>query len=142
MARPTKLTPDVQERICQAIQLGATYELAAQYGGVHYQTFLDWMEKGRADVAKQPYLAFYEAIKLCEGKAVAGWLAKIEKAASEGSWQAAAWKLERRYPKEYGRTVQEHQGQGKDGAVEAEVKLDFSGLTTEQLKALAAAFKE
>ena len=37
----------------------------------------------------------------------------IEQAAKDGTWQAAAWKLERRYPQEYGKTVQEHQG--KDG---------------------------
>jgi hypothetical protein len=40
-------------------------------------------------------------------------LAKIEKAASDNNWAAAAWKLERRYPDVYGRTVQEHTG--KDG---------------------------
>ena len=52
-----------------------------------------------------------------------GWLAKIEQAANQGHWQAAAWKLERRYPQEYGRTVQnvEHSGtvvQEHTGAVE------------------------
>jgi hypothetical protein len=39
-----------------------------------------------------------------EGRAAIGWLALIEQAAREGNWQAAAWKLERRYPETYGRT--------------------------------------
>lgn len=95
MARKSKLTPEVQERIVQAISMGATYELASQFGGIHYDTFNEWM-KGKPD--------FSEAVKAAEGRAVVGWLAKIEKAASDGNWQAAAWKLERRYPENYGRT--------------------------------------
>jgi hypothetical protein len=54
-------------------------------------------------------------------------LERIHAAAQEGAWQAAAWILERRYPHEYGRTVQEH--------VE---KVDWERLTDEQVKRLAA----
>lgn len=104
MARKTKLTPEVQARIVDAIGQGATYELAAQYGGIHYDTFRVWMNE-------KP--AFSEAVKEAEGKAVVKWLAKIEKAASEGAWQAASWKLERRYPHSYGRQVQEQEHSGE-----------------------------
>lgn len=96
MARKSKYTPEVIERILQAIQLGATYELAAQYGGITYKTLNEWMN------AKSELC---DAIKGAEGKAVVGWLARIEQAAKEGAWQAAAWKLERRYPSVYGKTV-------------------------------------
>ena len=98
MARPTKLTPDVQQRICDAVGIGATYEHAAAYGGVSYEAFNTWRKR---------YVQFSEALKAAEGRAVVGWLAKIEKAASDGTWLAAAWKLERRYPTIYGRTVQQ-----------------------------------
>ncbi len=50
------------------------------------------------------------------------WLAKIEKAASDGAWQAAAWKLERRYPHVYGRVVNEHVGRD-NGPIRHEVVL-------------------
>jgi hypothetical protein len=102
-ARP-KFSPDVQQRICDAIALGATYDLAAKYGGVTYETFNEWRKH-------KP--SFSEALQEAEGRAAIGWLTKIEHAATQGTWQAAAWKLERRYPDEYGRTVQ--QLQGKDG---------------------------
>lgn len=102
MARPTKLTPEVQERICQAIAIGATYDLACKYGGITAETFAQW-RKGKS--------GFSEAVQEAEGRAVVGWLAKIEKAASDGTWQAAAWKLERRYPQDYGRTVQDQRVQ-------------------------------
>lgn len=89
--------------------MGATYELAAQYGGVAYNTFNEWMKRGQEET-EGDFSEFYEAIKSAEGKAVVGWLAKIEKAATGGNWQAAAWKLERRYPRDYGRQIQEHTG--------------------------------
>jgi hypothetical protein len=114
MPRRSKLTPEVQQRICDAVVIGATYEHAAAYGGVAYETFNNW---------RKANVQFSEALKAAEARAVVGWLAKIEKAASDGTWQAAAWKLERRYPAEYGRSLQqvEHSGtitQEHTGAVE------------------------
>jgi transposase len=95
MARPSKYTPEVVERIVKAVGLGATYELAALAGGVSYETFRQWRD------AKPAFLA---ALKAAEGQAVTTWLEKIEAASAE-SWQAAAWKLERRYPHVFGRRV-------------------------------------
>lgn len=106
MARPTKYTPETVKKITDAIKLGATYELACNYAGIDYSTFNEWQKT-------KP--KFSEAVKAAEGEAAVKWLAKIEAAAVK-SWQAAAWKLERRYPHDYGRTVQEQQHTGKDGA--------------------------
>lgn len=108
MARPTKYTPETVNKITQAISMGATYELAASYAGITYKTFNEWMNSPSKS-------AFCEAVKLAEGKAALVWLAKIEQAASDGAWQAAAWKLERRYPHAYGRNVTQMEVMGKDG---------------------------
>lgn len=91
--RKSKYTPDTVKRLTDAITLGATYELACHYAGIHIDTFYEWQKQ---------HPEFTETIKNAEGKGVLQWLAKIEKAASDGSWQAAAWKLERRYPQDYG----------------------------------------
>lgn len=101
MARPTKYSDELVARLCQAIELGATYDLACNYAGIHFSTFNLWREQKPAFAAR---------IAEAEGKAAVKWLAKIEQAASDGNWQAAAWKLERRYPHSYGRQVQEHTG--------------------------------
>lgn len=123
MARPTKLTPDVQEKITQALRMGATYDLACKYAGISYQTFRNWItraenelqrvsDNARASVTKaeHPYVELFDAVQKAEGDAAIGWLAKIEKAANDGNWQAAAWKLERRYSKDYNRNHTEHTG--------------------------------
>lgn len=99
MARPTKYTPATVKKITEAIGKGATYELAAAYAGVSYDVFNRWMQ----DKSKSE---FRDAVKLAEGKAALGWLAKIDAAAADGNWQAAAWKLERRHPRHYGRVSQ------------------------------------
>ncbi len=100
--RPTKYTPETAKKITDAIRVGATFRLACAYAGITEETFSQWRKK---------YSEFSDAIKEAEGAGAVGWLAKIEKAANDGLWAAAAWKLERRYPREYGRQVVEHDGQ-------------------------------
>lgn len=109
-----KLTPETTQKIFQAIQMGATYELAASYAGITYNTLYNWMKKGEAAKSGK-FKDFVKELKEAEGKAAIGWLAKIEKAGSEGDWRAVAWKLERRYPEDYGRQVRELRHQGHDG---------------------------
>ena len=111
--RPSKLTAESQKRITDAIRVGATYELAAQYGGVAYNTFNEWMKAGAA-ASSGKLREFYDAVKGAEGDAAIKWLAVIDKAALE-QWQAAAWKLERRYPREYGRQIVQNEVSGPDG---------------------------
>lgn len=122
MARPEKLTPEVQKAIVTAIELGATYDLAARYAGITYQTFCNWMTA--AETAKTgKFVEFAEGVAEAEGRAVVGWLEKIEQAAGNGNWQAAAWKLERRYPHSYGRQVQELQHSGTVGIAVTEIEV-------------------
>jgi hypothetical protein len=115
----------VIQRLTQALSMGATYEHACHFAGIAYSTFRTWItaaeaaitrlgenSKARPTKAEQPFLEFLEVVKRAEGQAVMTWLLKIEAAASE-HWQAAAWKLERRYPEQYGRTVQDNRLSGE-----------------------------
>lgn len=104
MAKPgrkTKYTPETVAKIVQAIKTGATYQLACQYAGISHETFAQWMKH-------KP--EFSEAVKESEGAGAIELLARIRKEAAEGTWQAAAWILERRYPEMYGRQRQEVTG--------------------------------
>jgi transposase len=102
--RPTQRTPENAKRLMDALRMGATYEIACGYAGISTDTFQRWRA---ADAA------FAAQIKEAEGAAAVGWLAKIEKAANDNVWQAAAWKLERRYPEQYGRQVVTQQVTGR-----------------------------
>lgn len=129
MARPTKLTKAVQKRICDAIKQGATYELAAKYAGITYETLNNWRKAGE-EAQEGEFFQFFQAIEEAEGMAAVKWLKKIETAANKGNWAAAAWKLERRYPRDYGRQVHE-----LTGKVQIE---DVSKLSDDELEAIVA----
>ncbi len=101
MGRRTKLTPETTKKLTDAIRQGATYEHACNYAGIHYGTFCEWRTLGES--GRKVYSEFSDAIKKAEGDATIKWLAIIDRSATGGNWQAAAWKLERRYPEDYGR---------------------------------------
>ena len=125
-----KYTPERVERIINAIRMGATQRLAASYAGVTEDTIIAWRKR---------HPDFLDAFKIAEGEASVGWLNVIENAAREGTWQAAAWKLERRYPDEYGRQTVSVTG-ANGGAVNVNVNLDAAReIIAERLARIAVA---
>ena len=111
--RPTKLTPQVQARIVQAIVGGNDITVAAAYAGIHKAQFYRWLEKGEQQ-QQGIYRAFRDAIQKAQADAETRNVALIAKAAQEGTWTAAAWWLERKYPERWGRKDR-HEVTGKDG---------------------------
>lgn len=103
LGRKSKYTPATVKKIVHALELGATHELAQNYAGVGHTVFYEWMNS-------KP--AFAAAVRQAEGVAAVKWLSIIEEAAPN-NWQAAAWKLERRYPQLYGRTIQQQVQSGE-----------------------------
>lgn len=111
-----KKTPERMKRILQALELGATYQLAANAAGISATTLTRWMREDEE---------FGDECRSSEGKAAVRWLAKIEQAASAGDWHAAAWKLERRFPRDYGKRIVEH-----EGTVDYVIDLSLGGQTS------------
>lgn len=97
MARPLKLTPAVADTIVKAISLGSSRTLACQGAGIDDSTVRYWLLRAQKD-STGPYASFAQRLSRAEASRVALWLGHIEEAAKQGSWQAAAWKLERLYP--------------------------------------------
>lgn len=126
--RAPRYTAERVQRIVLAIRMGATFRVACLYGGIGETTFYHW---------KQTRPEFREAVENAEGVAAIGWLAKIEEAANVGTWQAAAWKLERRYPHEYGRTATEVTGRD-GGAIVIDDLTRARALVEERLRRVAA----
>lgn len=102
MARPTKLDDKLQKRLADAIKLGMSRERAAYFCGITRQTFQGWLSRGEKAKAGK-FKAFFDTIKKAESEAIGIHLKNIHNASAGGAWQASAWMLERRYPKEYGK---------------------------------------
>lgn len=113
VGRPTMLTIETIDKLDQAIGLGSPFTLACMYAGISYDTFVNWRKRHREGDDNPLLEELVTRLRLAEGRSVVTSLARIEKAAQSGEWKADTWKLERRYPNAFGRSVQEHTG--KDG---------------------------
>lgn len=123
--RPTKLTPEVQEKIAKALAIGLTYDLASDMAGISRETLRDWINRGERE-GEGIYYNFSCAIKKDIATAAGGLLATIRRAGQE-QWQANAWILERRHPEAFGRTAIDvtHRGD-KDNPVKIEAEIKYS----------------
>lgn len=103
MGRPSKLTPEVQDRIVQAITAGNYIEVAAQYAGISKGTLYRWLQMADDPTADDIYRDFRDAVESARSAAEVRNVALIQKAANDGTWQAAAWYLERTSWQRWGR---------------------------------------
>ncbi len=103
--RPSKLTPEVVNTICQYLARGCTRRDAAYAAGVSYEAFAKWMQQGRKDAEagrQSKFLQFLHAVERAEAELRARLAETIVKAGEE-NWRAALEYLERRDPKNWGR---------------------------------------
>ena len=114
IGRPTKLTEERANRIISMIAAGSYAHVAAKANGIAESTFYDWMSRGQKadrdddgnllDPDRDSVFAeFSERVKEAEATAEIRNLALIQTAAGNGTWQAAAWYLERKYADRWGR---------------------------------------
>lgn len=104
MARPTKLTPEIQELITKSLSYGATYKDAAEAAGVSYNTFNEWMKAGENQKIGK-FREFYELVKRTEAQCRNNFVSVIAKAAASGDWRAAEAYLKRRDRENWGDSV-------------------------------------
>lgn len=110
--RPPKYSPEVHDALVAMTREGGFRKLAAMHAGVGHQTLLEWLADAAAHPTTSPYGKLAEDLEKAEAERA---LAALRDTRMAGpGWQASAWYLERKYPSEYGRRVQEIHG--KDGA--------------------------
>jgi len=88
----TKRTDENAKKITDLLRAGNTRRTSCSVAGISEDTFARWL-KDDAD--------FAESVKGAEETAVARNVALIQQAAQGGTWQAAAWWLERRRPDDF-----------------------------------------
>lgn len=101
LGRPPTLTRDVQIRICRTIAQCNYFKTAALAAGVPYRTAKEWLQKGLADDAEEPYRGFAEAIEMARAKAEVTLVAQA-KAGKQHKYRAAQFMLERLTPSHWG----------------------------------------
>lgn len=111
------ITPKQVEALTSAVKSGADLETACHYAGISIAVCYRHLERGKLeserlandeqpDPAAADFLAFWEELRKARADAIVRSVAQIQKAATEGAWQAAAWWLERTVPETYGKNRQ------------------------------------
>ncbi len=90
----TLLTKNVADDLKDKILRGLTDEQACEMVGVSYSTFAQWLTA---------YPLFKEYIRRVKAQVEFEALEYIQEAMKGGTWSAAAWFLERKYPQRYGK---------------------------------------
>lgn len=97
---PSKLTPELQNKLCGLLRAGNYMQTAARLCGVDPVTIWRWMQ--RAETQKTgPLRDFYDAVIKAGAYAEAHALLKVRR--GDRNWQSSAWYLERRFPGRFGR---------------------------------------
>jgi len=129
MRRAITLNDDIQERIVKALHAGNYQETAARYGGIGESTFYKWMARGLEEPDSK-YGKFREAVENAKAASEVNDVALITQASNNGTWQAAAWKLERKFPQKWGRVTRTEitGAEGKPISVEVDAKTELKRL--------------
>lgn len=143
--RPVMLDNDPEkiDLLFKALQTGAYLETAIRYAGISKTAIYLWLKKGHAAVDRQEkgepsreddttYVEFMYRLEKAMAESEMRDLLNIANAAVE-SWQASAWRLERRFPEKYGRRIQEVSGVGGGPIQLQAVPIDLSTLSEEEL---------
>ncbi len=128
MGRPSKLTPERQKKLVQAISAGNYYETACTYAGISYSKFREWMIKGEQQSTGK-YREFRDAITHAETEAEMRAVVAWQKAFPD-DWRAAKDFLERRHRDRWGPVQKMEVDQRMSGKVEVEHEVDVASANT------------
>ena len=109
-----KLNSKVHEQIVKSVRGGSFNTVAAASAGISVRTFNSWMERGEMEEARiaegfppsedeAKYVKFRQDVEKARAEAEVEAVSMVKMAARNGTWQAAAWYLERSFPQRWSR---------------------------------------
>lgn len=104
-----KYTPEVHRQIVDALKVGAFKKHAANAAGISERTLADWLQWGAE--GREPYVELLRDVEQAIAADAVRNQTIISKAAAgehAGDWKAAAWNLERKFPRLYGSMASGH----------------------------------
>jgi len=140
--RKPKLTPELQQEIVKAIRLGNYIEVSAACAGICKQTLYNWLRRGeRAKSGK--YRQFLDAVQRAVAEAEVVNVGQVSRAATQGDWKAATWRLERQHRDRWGSGQKRSEEDDKTANHEivARVLEEVSAMSDEELERLVNADK-
>lgn len=130
--RPSVVTPEAIEKLCQALSAGNWRRVAAEWAGMSYRVFSEWMQRGKRQ-ARGKYRNFRRQVLEAEKRAEIRAVGIVMQAAQQDA-RHAEWWLERKLPMRWGRRMP--QAIELSGHRGAPLNL-FAGMTADQLMELA-----
>ena len=103
VGRPSKLTDEVEKRICDAVRAGSYLSVAARCAGVSESTVYEWLRLARADGADERLVAFACALDRAEADAEVHTVGIIRREIARGDVRAGFEFLARRHPERWSR---------------------------------------
>lgn len=104
MARPSDLTPDLQEKIINVLSSGVPIRDACSFVGISEGTYYKWTQRGaKARKGDEKYIEFLHAATRARVQGRVGAVAVIRKSIQGGNSDDARWFLERSDPANWGR---------------------------------------
>lgn len=111
----SKLNTETHNTIVESIRAGSYQTVAAQRAGINPNTYRNWYERGEMEEARiaegfEPnpdeakYLQFMKDIDVARAQAEIESVKVIREAGRNGTWQAAAWYLERSFPQRWAKS--------------------------------------
>lgn len=109
-------------KLMLGIKSGTDLETSAHYAGISISQIYEWLEVGKREAEKETAGAKLDAankfqfelwgkLTMARAESIVRNVATIQTAASNGTWQAAAWWLERAVPTQYGKKTSESKAQ-------------------------------
>ena len=103
VGRPSKLTDELEHKLCDALRAGNFLQVAAGYAGISRATVHRWRALGAEDGADPRFKRFAEAVAKAEADAEVHAVGIVRKAINQGDARAALAYLERRHPDRWAR---------------------------------------
>lgn len=130
--RKTLLTPETVETITRYLKDGGYVDHACTAVGIGKSTYYSWLERGRKEADRRAaglepdenetqYLEFMDTVEKAQAEAAVSLIGEIANHARNGTWQAAAWILERKFPRQWGRFDRAEVSGPEGGAVKIDV---------------------
>jgi len=98
-AKPHSIKPSQIKKICNLIRAGNYVKPSVLAVGVNYNTFLDYMKKGKKGI--RPYDEYYQDVEMAKAGFETDAVSSIAQSGADGNVGAYMWMLPRMFPKRW-----------------------------------------